>query len=86
MRSHKCTGGLHALNVEFATRDEWECLVLFLDDILVYSKSVEKHKEHLRRIFETLWKNGLYAKKSKCEFGVSDIEFLGHLCALMESQ
>ncbi len=55
-----------------------ECLVLFLDGILVYSKSVEEHKEHLRRVFEILRKNGLYAKKSKCEFGVSDIEFLGH--------
>ena len=55
-----------------------DCLVLFLDDILVYSKSIEEHKQHLRKLFHILRSNRLYAKLSKCSIGVSEVEFLGH--------
>ena len=56
-----------------------ECLVLFLDDVLVYSKKKEEHALHLRRLFELLRKNQLYAKRSKGVIGVSEVEFLGHI-------
>ena len=43
-------------------------VLVFIDDILVYSKSEEEHKEHLRIVLQTLKENQLYAKFSKCEF------------------
>lgn len=52
-----------------------ECLVLFLDDVLVYSKTIEEHKIHLRRLFEILKANKLYAKRSKCHIEVQEVEF-----------
>ncbi len=55
-----------------------ECVVLFLDDLLVYSKTEEEHKIHLRKVFEILRRHKLYAKRSKCAFGVAEVEFLGH--------
>ena len=55
-----------------------ECLILYLDDILVYSSSVEEHKIHLRKLFDILHKNKLYIKPSKCTIGVDEVDFLGH--------
>ena len=43
-------------------------VIVFIDDILVYSKSKEEHEQHLREVFETLRQEQLYAKFSKCEF------------------
>jgi len=54
-------------------------VLVFMDDILIYSKNVEEHKQHLKQIFEILRTNKLYAKLSKCTFFTSCIEFLGHL-------
>jgi hypothetical protein len=54
------------------------CVVVFLDDILVYSKSKEEHVEHLRQVLQLLRENNLYGKASKCEFGANKVEFLGH--------
>ena len=54
-------------------------VLVFIDDILVYSKSEEEHKEHLRIVFQTLKKNQLYAKFSKCEFYKDKIQYLGHI-------
>ena len=52
---------------------------VYLDDILVASKSESQHRDHLKTIFELLSANGLVINKSKCAFGVTELEYLGHL-------
>ena len=54
-------------------------VVVFIDDILIYSKSEEEHEEHLRIVLETLREHQLYAKFSKCEFWLKEVGFLGHV-------
>ncbi|KAK8931451.1 hypothetical protein KSP39_PZI016502 [Platanthera zijinensis] len=54
-------------------------VIVFIDDILVFSKSAEDHAAHLRIVLSTLRKNQLFAKFSKCEFWLSEIAFLGHI-------
>ena len=54
-------------------------VVVFIDDILVYSPSKEAHQEHLYTVLSTLRHHHLYAKFSKCEFWLSEIRFLGHV-------
>ena len=54
-------------------------VVVFIDDILVYSKSEDEHAEHLHIVLEVLKEKKLYAKLSKCEFWLSDVSFLGHV-------
>jgi hypothetical protein len=54
-------------------------VVVFIDDILVFSKTVEEHEEHLRLVLEKLKSNQLYAKFSKCEFWLTEVAFLGHV-------
>ena len=53
--------------------------VVFIDDILVYSKDREDHDTHLRVVLETLRKEHLYAKMSKCEFWLKELSFLRHI-------
>jgi len=53
-------------------------VVVYIDDILIYSSSLEEHAEHLRKVFQKLRENKLYAKLEKCEFGVAEVDFLGH--------
>ena len=53
-------------------------VVVFLDDILVFSRSKEEHEKHLTEVLETLKQNKLYAKKSKCSLFQRKIEFLGY--------
>ena len=53
-------------------------VVVFLDDILVFSKTWEDHQHHLQTVLETLRNSELYCKQSKCEFGVREVLFLGH--------
>ena len=52
---------------------------VYLDDILVYSRNDEEHRRHLAWVFDKLREHGLHVKRSKCKFGVSQIEYLGHL-------
>ena len=65
--------GLNRLSMDIMNRvfrsflDQF--FVVFIDDILVYSKDREDHDKHLRVVLETLRKEQLYAKLSKCEFG-----------------
>ena len=54
-------------------------VVVFIDDILVYSKNEEEHEEHLRLVLQKLRENQLYAKFSKCEFWLDEVSFLGHV-------
>ncbi|CAH1415262.1 unnamed protein product [Lactuca virosa] len=54
-------------------------VIVFIDDILVYSRSEEEHGRHLRQILETLRTEKLYAKLSKCEFWLRSVNFLGHV-------
>ncbi|CAI7741488.1 unnamed protein product [Closterium sp. NIES-53] len=54
-------------------------VIVFLDDILIFSKSLEEHAHHLRIVLDTLRQHRLYAKLSKCTFACSSIGFLGHV-------
>ncbi|KAJ9505128.1 hypothetical protein QJQ45_020265, partial [Haematococcus lacustris] len=56
-----------------------KCALVYLDDILVMSKSLPEHLQHLRLVFDLLRKNKLYAKMSKCEFMQLTLRFLGHV-------
>src|SRR5271165_6278440 len=55
------------------------CVIVYLDDILVYSKNKEDHEQHLRQVLQRLKDNQLYAKLTKCSFFASSIEYLGHI-------
>ncbi|GJU58023.1 putative reverse transcriptase domain-containing protein [Tanacetum coccineum] len=54
-------------------------VIVFIDDILIYSKSRKEHEGHLKLILKLLKEEKLYAKFSKCEFGLSKVQFLGHV-------
>ncbi|GJX85883.1 putative reverse transcriptase domain-containing protein [Tanacetum coccineum] len=54
-------------------------VIVFIDDILIYSKSEEAHEVHLKMILDLLEKEKLYAKFSKCEFWLKEVQFLGHV-------
>jgi hypothetical protein len=54
-------------------------VVVFIDDILVYSQNEQEHEEHLRKVLQRLQVCQLYAKLSKCEFWINEVLFLGHI-------
>nr|GEU60701.1 putative reverse transcriptase domain-containing protein [Tanacetum cinerariifolium] len=54
-------------------------VIVFIDDILIYSKNKNEHEEHLKVILELIKKENLYAKFSKCEFWILKVQFLGHV-------
>nr|GFD12630.1 putative reverse transcriptase domain-containing protein [Tanacetum cinerariifolium] len=54
-------------------------LIVFIDDMLIYSKDKKEHEEHLKAILELLNKEELYAKFSKREFWIPKLQFLGHV-------
>nr|GEV61780.1 retrotransposon protein, putative, Ty3-gypsy subclass [Tanacetum cinerariifolium] len=56
-----------------------EFVIVFIDDILVYSKNKKEYEEHLKAILKLLKKEELYAKFSKCEFWIPKVQFLGHV-------
>lgn len=56
-----------------------EFVLVFFDDILIYSPSTELHIEHLEQVFKKLQQHSLKVKESKCNFGTPQVEFLGHI-------
>ena len=54
-------------------------VIVFIDDILIYSRSEEEHASHLRVVLQTLKERQLFAKFSKCEIWLESIAFLGHI-------
>ena len=53
--------------------------MVFIDDILVYSKDAHEHEQHLRIVMETLREKKVYAKLSKCDFWLKEVSFLGYI-------
>jgi hypothetical protein len=54
-------------------------VLVFFDDILIYSKSWEDHAQHFDKVLQLLNEQHLYSKPSKCFFGVKEVEYLGHI-------
>lgn len=55
------------------------CVLVFFDDILIYSRSWEEHVQHLRRVLQILWENQFVANKKKSFLGRLQVEYLGHI-------
>ena len=55
------------------------CVIVYLDDILIYSKDPSEHLQHLEQVLELLRENQLYGKLSNCDFSQSQVNFLGHI-------
>jgi hypothetical protein len=68
---------MYLMNKEFMEYMD-KFIVVFIDDILVYSKNEEEHTEHLHLVLQKLQEHQLYAKLSKCEFWLKQVSFLGH--------
>src|SRR6266542_756625 len=69
---------MYLMNSVFMTELD-VCVVVFIYDILVYSKNEEEHAKHLQLILERLREHQLYAKFSKCQFWLKEVSFLGHI-------
>ncbi|WVZ84108.1 hypothetical protein U9M48_031170 [Paspalum notatum var. saurae] len=61
-----------------------QCVVVFIDDILIFSKTGEEHERHLRIVLEKLRENRLYGKFGKCDFWLEKVAFLGHVLTSRE--
>src|SRR3954462_4413005 len=59
-----------------------KCIIVYIDDILVYSKNDTDHQEHLRQVLALLRKHQLYGKTTKCEFFKTTVEYLGHVISV----
>ena len=59
-----------------------EFFIVFIDDILVYSKIFKEHEQHLRMVLQTVRDRRLYAKLKKYEFWLSSVTFLGHIISV----
>jgi hypothetical protein len=56
-----------------------DCVIVYLDDILIFSKSREEHVKHVKQILDVLRKEKLFLKMSKCKFGKTSLIYLGHI-------
>ena len=56
--------------------------MVFIDDILVYSRDEHEHEQHLQIVLQTLTEKKLYAKLSKCNFWLKEVSFLGHIVSI----
>ena len=57
----------------------WKFVLVFFDDILIYSKTWEEHLQHIRQVMALLQANSVFLKKSKCSFGQTTVGYLGHI-------
>lgn len=57
-------------------------VLVFFNDILVYSKNMREHLNHLRQVLKVLIDHKLYAKRTKCKFGVRRVGYLGHIISI----
>ncbi|XP_056408888.1 uncharacterized protein LOC130318520 [Hyla sarda] len=57
----------------------YTCMVVYLDDILIFSSNLEQHREHVRQVLSCLLRNRLYAKIEKCLFKRPSLSFLGYI-------
>ncbi|GJP60978.1 hypothetical protein CLOP_g18189 [Closterium sp. NIES-67] len=71
-------GNVPSRNEPHSTTTFGRCVVVYLDDILIYSRDMKQHVEHLRRVFEILRRERFYVKLSKSEFALEKVQFLGH--------
>ena len=55
------------------------CVLVYLDDILIYSDNMEQHREHVQEVLRRLRKNHLFAQADKCEFHTNSVEYLGYM-------
>ena len=55
------------------------CVVIYLDNILIYSNNMSKHYQHVKEVLKYLCKAGLYAKAEKCKFHSELVEYLGYI-------
>jgi hypothetical protein len=57
-------------------------VLVFFDNILIYSSSWAEHLQHVTLVFSALWAHGLYLKRSKCSFGALLVSYLGHVISV----
>jgi len=55
------------------------CIMIYLDDILIYLNNISRHHQHIKEVLKCLYKAGLYAKVEKCEFHSKSVEYLGYI-------
>ena len=60
----------------------WRFILVFFDDILIYSKTWAEHLQHLDLVLQLLYDHHLYAKQSKCVFGKKEVDYLGHIVSV----
>ena len=56
-----------------------EFVIVYLDGILIFSGTWDEHVQHVKHVLDTLWRERLYVKFSKCEFGKNALVYLGHI-------
>ena len=58
------------------------CVIIYLDDILIYSEDMMQHKKHVKEVLWRLHKNGLYVAATKCKFYKESVEYLGFIISI----
>ena len=61
-------------------------VIIYLDDILIFSDSEADHSEHVKEVFRRLRKNGLFVNPKKCEFSTNTVEYLGYILSPTDSE